>query len=105
VDLNSALFHDGHVPWFLLPAFSGITLENDIYARPNVYDPSRAAGLAFLGHELVHVGQFRNGMTRLGYLRMTRKDYRNSVPETPAYALQAKIQADLTNANFAGCPK
>jgi hypothetical protein len=85
--------------------FSGITLENDIYARPNVYDPTRAAGLAFLGHELTHVGQFRNGMTRIGYLRMAFRDYENSRPEVPAFSLQAEIQAELTAADFAGCPK
>jgi len=35
-----------------------------VHFRPGVYDPTTVDGLAQLAHELVHVGQYRNGMTR-----------------------------------------
>jgi Domain of unknown function (DUF4157) len=46
--------------------------DNDIYFRPGVYNASTTEGIALLGHELVHVGQYRNGMTTLSYLLSTR---------------------------------
>jgi RHS repeat-associated protein len=95
VDLNNADLHDDHVPWYLGSDFSGITRGNDIYFRPGVYDPSTTAGIALLGHELVHVGQYRNGMTALSYLLSTTHGYMNSPYEKAAYATQAQINKDL----------
>jgi RHS repeat-associated protein len=57
-DLDNADLHDGEVPWYLGSNFIAVTRGNDIYFRPGVYDPSISEGLALLGHELVHVGQY-----------------------------------------------
>lgn len=63
------------MPWYLGQDFEGITRGNDIYFRPGVYDSTTPAGIAVLGHELVHVGQYRGGMNWLEYLWSTRHDY------------------------------
>jgi RHS repeat-associated protein len=96
-DLDNADPHDGQVPWYLGKDFAGITRGNDIYFRPGVYDGTTAAGLGILGHELVHVGQYRNGMNWLTYLWSTRNGYMNSPYEKAAYALENTIVNDLTN--------
>jgi RHS repeat-associated protein len=96
-DLDNADLHDGQVPWYLGKDFAGITRGNDIYFRPGVYDGTTAAGIGILGHELVHVGQYRNGMNWLTYLWSTRKGYMNSPYEKAAYALENTIVNDLTN--------
>jgi hypothetical protein len=95
VDLDNADLHDGQVPWYLGKDFDGITRGNDIYFRPGYYDADTAAGIALLGHELVHVGQYRNGMNWLTYLWSTRHGYMKSPYEQAAYATQAQINNDL----------
>ncbi len=95
VDLDNAILYDGYVPWYLWKAFVGITRGNDIYFRPGIYDADTPAGIALLGHELVHVGQYRNGMNWLTYLWSARKGYTNSPYELAAYATQAQIMNDL----------
>lgn len=96
VDLDAALLHDGRVPVYLGGRFAGVTRGNHIYLRPGAYDPLNPVGLALLGHELVHVGQYRNGMTWLHYLWSVRLGYSGSAYEQAAVATQAKIHADLT---------
>jgi uncharacterized protein RhaS with RHS repeats len=97
VDLDNADLHDGQVTWYLEKGFAGITRGNDIYFRPGVYDATTADGMDILGHELVHVGQYRNGMNWLSYLWSTRHGYMKSPYEQAAYALGEKIRNDLTN--------
>jgi hypothetical protein len=46
----------------------GTTVGNNIYLRKGEYDSGIVAGLALLGHELVHVDQYRAGMTVGAYL-------------------------------------
>ena len=58
--------------------------------------PGIAAGLAMLGHELVHVGQYRLGMSWVSYFWRARRGYANSPDEVPAYDLQRKIYKDMT---------
>jgi hypothetical protein len=94
VDLDNAKIH-GRVPWYLWKDFVGITRGNDIYFRPGYYDAETAAGIALLGHELVHVGQYRVGMNWLSYLWSARRGYRSSPYERAAYATQAQIEGDL----------
>lgn len=95
MDLDNADLHDGEVPWYLGSGFSGITRGNDVYFRPGVYDANTTRGSALLGHELVHVGQYRNGMTALSYIWSTRSGYRNSPYEQEAYDMQGRIENDL----------
>jgi RHS repeat-associated protein len=107
VDLDNADIHDGEVPWYLPDDMAGITRGNDIYFRPGVYEQGTVAGVALLAHELVHVGQYRNGMTWYKYLWSTRKGYsRNSKYEKPAYDLEDKVTKELTAAGTdCGCGK
>ena len=107
VDLDKADVHPGKVPWYfhmVSKDFEGITRGNDIYFRPNVYDPSTIEGLAKLGHELVHVGQYRNGMTWSKYLWASRHSYDKNPYEKPAYDKQDEIYNALTNKKCSGCP-
>jgi hypothetical protein len=59
------------------------------------YIPREPAWLALLGHELVHVGQYRNGMTALSYLCAAVLGYRRNRYEQEAYAVQSRILEDL----------
>jgi hypothetical protein len=56
-----------------------------------------------LGHELVHVRQYRNGMNWLTYLWSTRNGYINSPYEKAVYALGNKIENDLINNPGGSC--
>jgi len=95
VDLDKADLHDGKVPWYLGKGYDGITRGNNIYFRSGVYDPSTVEGLALLGHELLHVGQYRNGLTWLKYLRASRHGYDKNPYEPPANDVENKIKNDL----------
>ena len=98
IDLDNANLHDDGVPWYLGKDYEGITRGNDIYFRSGVYDPSTVGGLAILGHELVHVGQYRNGMTWLKYLWASRHGYDKNPYEKPAYDKEAEIKQGLKDA-------
>lgn len=105
-DLNNANLHDGEVPWYTPSWAGGITRGNDIYFRAGQYSSNTSEGMAMLGHELLHVGQYADGMNWLTYLLSTIGGYMNSGYEIPAYALQEKIRNDLNASGFPGskCP-
>lgn len=105
IDLDNADLHDDHVPWYLGKDYAGITRGNHIYFRPGVYDPCKVAGLATLGHELVHVGQYRNGLTWAKYLWASRHGYDKNPYEPPAYEKEAEIMKGLHDACCGGCSK
>jgi RHS repeat-associated protein len=109
IDLDNADVHPGEVPWYfhlVSKDYEGITRGNDIYFRPGVYDPTTVDGLATLGHELVHVGQYRNGgLTWAKYLWASRHSYDKNPYEKPAYDKQDEIQNTLTKEKCGGCPK
>lgn len=102
VDLENARIVDGPVPWYLLRSFRAIVRGNTIFFRRGAYDPGTVAGIALLGHELVHVGQYRKGMHWLKYLWAARYGYRSSRYEREAYALQRKIANELSAADVSG---
>jgi len=97
VDLESAVLHEGAVPFYLPRRYHAIARGRHIYFRTGAYDPSRQEGLALLGHELVHVGQYRCGMTWLCYLWSTRRGYSKSAYERAALAMQTRINAGLSS--------
>jgi Domain of unknown function (DUF4157) len=97
IDLNSADIRENEVHPLQPGWADGFTLHNDIYFRPGAFDPGTVIGIALLGHELVHVGQFRLGMTILGYLM---HGYDNNPYEEQASAIQRKIENELSQ----GCP-
>jgi hypothetical protein len=110
-DLDNADFHDGEVPWWLFKENRCVTIGNDIYCRLGEYNPCSPEGLALLGHELFHVGQYRNGMTVLSYIiedGLSEGGRKNPL-EIPAYLLQDQIENDLynryPNANACECAK
>jgi RHS repeat-associated protein len=104
VDLDSADLHDGEVPGYLRKDMAGITRGNDIYFRPGVYDAKTVGGMAILGHELVHVGQYRNGMTWLSYgLESMRNGYENNKYEVPAYKMTNRIMDELSKGGGSPC--
>jgi hypothetical protein len=99
VDLENADVHDGDVPLYLggeynRGSYDGLTIGNGIYFHSGVYDAGTLEGIALLGHELTHVGQYRNGLTVAGYLWSTLHGYRNSYYEQEAYAKQRQILND-----------
>ena len=97
VDLESAVLHDGQVPFYLPHRYHAIARGNHIYFRKGAYEAARASGLALLGHELVHVGQYRGGMTWLHYLWSMRAGYAKNRYERAAVAMQMRIIEDLTS--------
>jgi hypothetical protein len=98
IDLQNARLRDDRVPWYLPRRFCGITRGNRIYFRPGAYGPASDAGIALLGHELVHVGQYRRGMTALRYLAAALRGYLRSRYEREAFALQMRIAQDRSRA-------
>lgn len=99
VDLDKADIHDGQVPRYLSSDMAGTTRGNDIYFRPGAYQQGIVDGIGILGHELVHVGQYRNEMTWYKYAWESRKGYdENNKYEKPAYHTERRIKNDLNSA-------
>jgi len=106
IDLNNAdIIEDEWPPkvakFFPIPFLqneAGITLGNKIYIRPGQYDSSTIEGMELLGHELVHVGQYRTGvLTKSKYIRELMKhgsDVKNKY-EAPGYAMDDDIKFSL----------
>ena len=98
VDIDHAVIHEG-MPWFmsLNPAQNdGITLENDVYLAPHAFHPDPASKdhslyLQTLAHELIHVGQYRHGMTRMKYLQELCKHGRMNRYEGPAFVKETQV--------------
>jgi len=103
VDLGHADLRPGEAPWYLPRRYIGITRGNVIYFRPGAYDPTTPSGIALLGHELVHVGQYRRGETWLSFIWSYRRGYERSSLERPAYELQARILNDLVARGDCAC--
>jgi RHS repeat-associated protein len=91
-DLNNANVHTGEMPWYAPEWATAITRDNDIYFRDKNQKFETPDDMALLGHELVHVGQYRNGMNDLEYLL---NGYEENPYEKPAYDLQDRIMKDL----------
>jgi hypothetical protein len=94
-DLRSVVLHLDRVPWYLPRRFCAIARGRHLYFRRGVYLEGTAEGMALLAHELVHVGQYRAGMTALRYLWSARFGYARSPHEREARALEARVSADL----------
>ncbi len=98
IDLDSADLHEDGTPIWIKPSARAVTLGNDIYFRDGPPDTCSPGGLALLGHELVHVGQFRNGLDWVTYA-LDSERY-----EAPAYAMANRITEDLANSGSnCGC--
>jgi uncharacterized protein RhaS with RHS repeats len=94
VDLDNADLHEGHVPWWLPKSSEAVTLHNNIYFRAGQYYPDRPGGIAALGHELFHVGQYRRGeMTEKSYVRemLHHGGGEKNKYEKPAYEFEQNV--------------
>jgi RHS repeat-associated protein len=103
-DLERTDLHDDRVPWYTPSNAIGITRGNDIYFRPEIYDPSTVAGLSLLGHELTHVGQYRAGATWLDFIWSYRNGYDSSPYEQSASTVQEIIRNELVDSGYDECP-
>ena len=103
--LDSAKIYDGKVPWYLKKKFRAITRGGKIFLREGAYKPGTAEGVELLGHEVVHVKQYLEGMSTLDYLWHSRKGYYNNPYEIEAYRLDNIIRADFCSKNTgaSGC--
>lgn len=103
--LDAARIHEGVVPNWLRRGMSGITLETDIYFREGVYIPGTAGGVEILGHELVHVQDFLDGMSYFDYIWASRYGYQKNPYEIEAYRKGAEIRMNFcaTNPGTSGC--
>jgi len=97
IDLQNAVIHADRVPLYLPARFAAIVRGNHVYFRAGVYPGPTREGLAMLGHELAHVGQYRCGMTAWRYLWSAIHGYMNSPYEISAYAMQTRILSDLAD--------
>jgi len=94
-DLNNADVHVGEMPWYAPEWAAGITRGNDIYIRDPNQTFNTPGDMGLLGHELVHVGQYGDGMTWLSYLWASQNGYDNNPYEVDAYEMGAKIEFEL----------
>ncbi|WP_243312499.1 hypothetical protein [Fundidesulfovibrio agrisoli] len=72
-DLDSLKIHVGETPWYMPSDKGGITLEDHIYIdtsrMKNGFRPLDDENhLSLLTEEVIHTDQYKNGMTRPGYL-------------------------------------
>jgi RHS repeat-associated protein len=105
------------LPIPLLPKeVEALTIGNTIFMRPGRYDPAIVKGLALLGHELFHVGQFRTKvLTKAKYIDELLKHGAGpeNKYEAPAWDKEAAIQKGLGGGDkggksgnkSGGCPK
>ena len=103
IDLDNAILHYGEVPFYLMDDYNGITRGNDIYFRPGAMDPTTNAGIGLIGHELWHVGQYRDGYTWIDFLVGGKDGHDSSPYEKPAIALGRKIRNNLDKAGAYRC--
>ncbi|MFZ6765913.1 RHS repeat-associated core domain-containing protein [Undibacterium sp. Di26W] len=101
-DLGSTDIHIGEMPWYAPNWATGITRGNDIYFRNPNQSFVTNEDLALLGHEVVHVGQYADGMTWASYLWDSQNGYEKNQKEIDAYAYQAVILNSLNNGDKKG---
>ncbi len=93
--IEQARVIDGSVPFWLRRRMVAVVIKHCIYIRPGAYQPNTKAGVALLGHELMHVSQYLHGMNWIKYLWSCRYGYRNSPYEVAAYTLGVVISTNF----------
>ena len=73
-----------------------VVIGETIYFRTGYYQADTLHGSILLGHELMHVAQFLQGLTVFKYVWSCRNGYMQSPYEVQAYAMGARIGLDLT---------
>ena len=95
-DLDNVDVHVGEMLWYAPSWAAGITRGNDIYIRDPNQSFNTPGGIGLLGHELIHVGQYADGMTWLSYTWASRNGYGDNPYEIDAYEMGERIISDLT---------
>lgn len=100
VDLESATLHVGDMPFYadMVIDAAAITRDTDIYFKDSMLTFTEPESLAMLAHELVHVGQYRNGMNWATYLAsiVASGGYgRSNRYEGPAYTMEDAVRSYL----------
>lgn len=95
IDLDSADIRVGEKPFYTQNGVDAITRGNVIYFTDPGQTFCTPKDLALLGHELFHVGQYREGMTWLSYLLASKNGYEKNAYEIPAHDLHRKIYREL----------
>lgn len=102
IDLERAVLHIGRMPigsqWVI--DADGITPnDTDIYFEDPKLTFLTADQMALLAHELVHIGQYRNGMTWLDYLAgglyTSEEGHSQNKYEAAAIAMEDRVARDL----------
>ena len=97
--LDSARIFDGWVPWWLSEKMIAVVRGHKIYIRKGEYVPGTARGVEVLGHELVHVEQYANGLNVARYAWANRKGYSENKYEKEAYAKDDIVREDFCSKN------
>ncbi len=113
VVLDNAVLHIGKMPFYAPDWAAAITRGNNIYFNERSAIFSTPKEMALLAHELVHVGQYRDGMTWLEYISASagallrgEDQYHDNRFEIEASKKEVKIQQSL-NSKYGGkliCP-
>ncbi len=91
---------EGKVPIWLSSNMCAVVLQHRIYFRSGAYQPNSKRGVELLGHELMHVAQFLNGMSLWKYLWSCRHGYHHSPYEQQAYAQGALIARNFAESRL-----
>jgi len=101
-DLGNANVHVGEMPVYAPDWAAAITRGNDIYFRDPNTTFVTAEDFALLAHEMVHVGQYAEGMTWASYLWASRNGYEKNHYETDAYGYDEIVKNSIRNGEKIG---
>lgn len=105
---HSTIRLNNGIPWWAAGDPDAVTFRNTIHLREGTYAPNTPGGIALIGHEVLHVQQFRElgiaGFIRRYFSEYTAgrlsglgpyEAYRGISLESSAFDLQERIRADL----------
>lgn len=98
--LDVARVIEGRTPFWLLKSMAGVVLGHRIYFRKYAYQASKLIGVELLGHELMHVAQYLQGMSILKYIWASRCGYRKNRYEIEAYQQGATIKTAYIQSKY-----
>ena len=92
------------MPFYAPEWADAIVRGNKIYFRDPNQTFNTPEDLAFLGHELVHVGQYSEGMNWASYIWSARKGYKKDPYEVQADKIKKRILRELTKPKSSPLP-
>lgn len=94
LDLSRVRIYEG-IPWYVRGAPLAYTDRNRIFIQPGSYAPDDAAGLALIGHELVHSEQYRREGKWRFRARYLASYFRNRLSGMPARLAYLRIPYEV----------